>query len=41
LDNRTNELTYRRVGYDAALTAKKSRAAGLPERLAQRLMQGF
>jgi predicted phosphodiesterase len=41
LDRSKNEITYRRVGYDAALTAKKSRAAGLPERLAQRLMQGF
>ncbi len=41
LDRSKSEITYRRVGYDAALTAKKSRAAGLPERLAQRLMQGF
>jgi predicted phosphodiesterase len=41
LDRDKAEITYRRVGYDAALTAKKSRAAGLPERLAQRLMQGF
>lgn len=41
LDTAKRELTYRRVGYDVALTAKKSRAAGLPERLAQRLMQGF
>ncbi len=40
LDHASREVTYRRVGYDAALTAKKSRAAGLPERLAQRLMQG-
>lgn len=41
LDHAKSEITYRRVGYDAALTAKKSRAAGLPERLAQRLMQGI
>ena len=41
LDRTANELTYRRCAYDAAATAKKSRAVGLPERLAQRLMQGF
>jgi diadenosine tetraphosphatase ApaH/serine/threonine PP2A family protein phosphatase len=41
LDLARRELTYRRVGYDAALTAQKSRAAGLPERLAQRLMRGI
>jgi predicted phosphodiesterase len=40
LDKRTNELTYRRVGYDAATTARKTRESGLPEALAQRLMKG-
>lgn len=40
LDKRTNELTFRKVGYDAATTARKSRECGLPEALAQRLMKG-
>lgn len=40
LDKRTNELTFRKVGYDAATTARKSRDCGLPEALAQRLMKG-
>ena len=41
LDRDRNELTFRRVGYDAAQTARKSRASGLPEVLAQRLMKGI
>ena len=41
LDRSTNELTFRKVGYDAATTARKSRASGLPEGLAQRLMKGI
>lgn len=40
LDRDRNELTFRRVGYDVATTAKKMRAAGLPEALAARLMKG-
>lgn len=40
LDTTTNELTFRRVGYDAATTARKVRAAGLPEALASRLIKG-
>jgi predicted phosphodiesterase len=40
LDKGTNELTYRRVGYDSATTARKVRAAGLPEALALRLLKG-
>lgn len=40
LDRDRNELTFRRVGYDAATTARKVRAAGLPEALAMRLMKG-
>jgi diadenosine tetraphosphatase ApaH/serine/threonine PP2A family protein phosphatase len=41
LDRVTNELTFRRVGYDSTTTARKSREAGLPEALAQRLMKGI
>lgn len=41
LDRSRNELTFRRVSYDAALTARKSRECGLPEALAQRLMKGI
>jgi len=40
LDTDANELTFRRVSYDAAETARKMRAAGLPEPLAQRLLAG-
>ena len=40
LDTGTNELTFRRVPYDAAKTVQKMRAAGLPEDLALRLMRG-
>lgn len=41
LDRASNELTFRKVGYDAATTARKSRQCGLPESLAQRLMKGI
>ncbi|TXI01174.1 MAG: metallophosphatase family protein [Pseudorhodobacter sp.] len=41
LDKARNELTYRRVGYDSATTARKVRAAGLPEALAARLVKGI
>jgi diadenosine tetraphosphatase ApaH/serine/threonine PP2A family protein phosphatase len=40
LDLTTNELTFRRVPYDTAATVQKLRAAGLPEALALRLIQG-
>lgn len=40
LDGTTNELTFRRVGYDSATTARKMRGAGLPETLAARLVLG-
>lgn len=40
LDTGSNELTFRRVPYDAATTARKVRAAGLPEPLASRLIKG-
>lgn len=40
LDTASNELTFRRVPYDAATTARKVRAAGLPEPLASRLIKG-
>ncbi|MGB8813097.1 MAG: metallophosphoesterase family protein [Paracoccaceae bacterium] len=39
-DTETNELTFRRVAYDTATTARKVREAGLPESLALRLMRG-
>jgi len=41
LDRTTNELTFRKTGYDAATTARKTRESGLPESLAQRLMKGI
>ena len=41
LDISTNDLTYRRTGYDSAATARKVRSAGLPENLAARLVQGI
>jgi diadenosine tetraphosphatase ApaH/serine/threonine PP2A family protein phosphatase len=40
LDTATNELTFRRVVYDVAATARKVRAAGLPDSLADRLLVG-
>lgn len=40
LDTDRNELTFRRVSYDVAATARKVRAAGLPESLALRLLAG-
>lgn len=40
LDTGKNELTFRRVAYDAATTARKVRSAGLPEALASRLIKG-
>lgn len=40
VDRDTNELTFRRVGYDSATTARKMRGAGLPESLAARLVLG-
>ena len=39
-DRAVNEVTFRRVGYDSAATARKMRSAGLPESLAARLVQG-
>lgn len=39
-DSATNELTFRKVPYDCAATAAKVRAAGLPEALALRLLNG-
>lgn len=41
LDTARNELTFRRIGYDSATTARKVRAAGLPEALASRLVKGI
>lgn len=41
LDTATNDLTFRRVGYDSATTARKVRSAGLPEALAARLVKGI
>jgi diadenosine tetraphosphatase ApaH/serine/threonine PP2A family protein phosphatase len=40
LDTATNDLTFRRVAYDAATTVSKIRAEGLPESLAVRLLRG-
>jgi diadenosine tetraphosphatase ApaH/serine/threonine PP2A family protein phosphatase len=40
LDTERGELTWVRVPYDVATAAAKIRAAGLPERLASRLLQG-
>lgn len=39
-DSDRGELTFRRVAYDAALTAAGIRAAGLPDALARRLLTG-
>lgn len=39
-DSALNELTFRKVPYDCAETARKVRAAGLPEALALRLLSG-
>lgn len=39
-DTARSELTFRRVPYDAALTAARIRAAGLPDSLARRLLTG-
>jgi diadenosine tetraphosphatase ApaH/serine/threonine PP2A family protein phosphatase len=39
-DEETAELTFRRVPYDCGKTAVKVRAAGLPEALALRLLNG-
>ena len=41
LDDNTNELTYVRVPYDVGCAAHKIVAAGLPQRLAVRLVQGW
>lgn len=41
LDTTLNEITFRRVGYDSATTARKVRSAGLPEALASRLIKGI
>lgn len=41
LDKTANELTFHRVGYDSATTARKVRSAGLPEALASRLIKGI
>ena len=40
LDTAANRLTYRRVPYDADVTARKIVAAGLPAALARRLVSG-
>lgn len=40
LDHNAGTLTFRRVPYDCAETARKTRAAGLPETLARRLTFG-
>jgi diadenosine tetraphosphatase ApaH/serine/threonine PP2A family protein phosphatase len=37
---KTREVEFRRVAYDVAVAVEKNRKAGLPERLAQRLMVG-
>ncbi|MDR5651051.1 metallophosphoesterase family protein [Ruixingdingia sedimenti] len=39
-DTAANELVFRRVAYDTAETARKLRAAGLPEALALRVLAG-
>jgi diadenosine tetraphosphatase ApaH/serine/threonine PP2A family protein phosphatase len=41
LDEERDELTYVRVPYDAATAAEKILGAGLPPRLAARLLQGW
>lgn len=40
-DTEAHEVIYRRVAYDYTITQKKIIAAGLPERLAQRLALGM
>ncbi|NGM47054.1 metallophosphoesterase [Rhodobacter sp. SGA-6-6] len=40
MDSAANELTFRRTPYDFGAVAAKTRAAGLPEELAQRLIGG-
>jgi len=40
LDIAANRLTYRRVHYDADVTARKIVSAGLPEALAKRILSG-
>lgn len=40
-DTTVDELTFRRLPYDAATTARKVRDAGLPEALAARLVKGL
>ena len=40
LDTAANRLTYRRVHYDADVTARKIVSAGLPEALAKRILSG-
>lgn len=40
MDTDDNELTFRRTAYDFGGVAAKTRAAGLPEELAQRLIRG-
>ena len=40
VDTARAELTFRRTPYDVQTTAAKVRAAGLPEDLAVRLLQG-
>ena len=39
-DTSTRELVYQRAAYDTEAAAARMRAAGLPERLAERLMTG-
>lgn len=41
IDTVRNTVTYVRVAYDTDTAARKVRAAGLPEVLSMRLMQGF
>ena len=36
----TRDLTFRRATYDYEATAQRVRDAGLPERLAERLLSG-
>jgi hypothetical protein len=40
-DQQHDTLTFFRVPYDYSSAARKIRAAGLPERLAQRLETGY
>jgi len=41
LDRGAEELSFHRVAYDSTITARKLRAAGLPDSLAQRLTRRF